>query len=261
MNNKNVYSLNNTFEGKIWVDWKGKDGKMGQEISWREKPNVNGTGTRVHSCKRLRPCAVSQISGCGRPQIIHTSMKMAAFSGMSTRVCVFEGIVYVDWKHRIGSDIGRCSKKNIGHRIGMQNWHRLILSSRLQDVSSRLHDAHSRCTVCWKHHDVRSRCAFTMCVYDVHLRCAFKMCIQHVHSRCAFKASRCGFTHVSCWYWLPPVLSVNSQAWYSSDLSRISDLFAVRNKITHSDLKSVWLFIDGFLKSIIIIATIVQVSL
>ena len=148
MNNKNVYSLNNTFEGKIWVDWKGKDGKMGQEISWREKPNistlrksprigtcvrvrgilnVNGTGTRVHSCKRLRPCAVSQISGCGRPQIIHTSMEMAAFSGMSTRVCVFEGIVYVDWKHRIGSDIGRCSKKNIGHRIGRQNWHRLIL--------------------------------------------------------------------------------------------------------------------------------------
>ena len=97
------------------MDWKGKDGKMGQEISWREKPNIstlrksprigtclrvrgilNGTGTRVHSCKRLRPCAVSQISGCGRPQIIHTSMEMAAFSGMSTRVCVFEGIVYVD---------------------------------------------------------------------------------------------------------------------------------------------------------------------
>ena len=41
MNNKNVYSLNNTFEGKIWVDWKGKDGKMGQEISWREKPNIS----------------------------------------------------------------------------------------------------------------------------------------------------------------------------------------------------------------------------
>ena len=58
--------------------------------------NVNGTGTRVHSCKRLRPCAVSQISGCGRLQIIHTSMEMAAFSGMSTRVCIFEGIVYVD---------------------------------------------------------------------------------------------------------------------------------------------------------------------
>ena len=145
MNNKNVYSLNNTFEGKIWVDWKGKDGKMGPEISWCEKPNIstlrksprigtcvrgilNGTGTRVHSCKRLRPCAVSQISGCGRPQIIHTSMEMAAFSGMSTRVCVFEGIVYVEWKHRIGSDIGRCSKKNIGHRIGRQNWHRLILT-------------------------------------------------------------------------------------------------------------------------------------
>ena len=148
MNNKNVYSLNNTFEGKIWVDWKGKDGKMGQEISCREKPNistlrksprigtcvrvrgilnVNGTGTRVHSCKRLRPCAVSQISGCSRPQIIHTSMEMAAFSGMSTQVCVFEGIVYVDWKHRIGSDISRCLKKNIGHRIGRQNWHRLIL--------------------------------------------------------------------------------------------------------------------------------------
>ena len=98
MNNKNVYSLNNTFEGKIWVDWKGKDGKMGPEISWREKPNIstlrksprigtcvwgilNGTGTRVHSCKRLRPCAVSQISGCGRPQIIHKSMEMAAFNG------------------------------------------------------------------------------------------------------------------------------------------------------------------------------------
>ena len=143
MNNKNVYSLNNTFEGKIWVDWKAKDGKMGQEISWREKPNISTlrnsprigtcvrgilTGTRVHSCKKLRPCAVSQISGCGRLQIIYTSMEMAAFSGMSTRVCVFEGIVYVDWKHRIGSDIGRCSKKNIGHRIGRQNWHRLILS-------------------------------------------------------------------------------------------------------------------------------------
>ena len=58
------------------MDWKGKDGKMGQEISWREKPNIstlrksprigtcvrgilNGTGTRMHSCKRLRPCAVS----------------------------------------------------------------------------------------------------------------------------------------------------------------------------------------------------------
>ena len=40
MNNKNVYSLNNTFEGKIRVDWKGKDGKMGQEMSWREKPNI-----------------------------------------------------------------------------------------------------------------------------------------------------------------------------------------------------------------------------
>ena len=79
INDKNVYSLNNTFEGKIWVYWKGKDGKMGQEISCREKPNistlrksprigtcvrvrgilnVNGTGTRVHSCKRLRPCVV-----------------------------------------------------------------------------------------------------------------------------------------------------------------------------------------------------------
>ena len=127
MNNKNVYSLNNTFEGKIWVDWKGKDGTC---VRVRGILNVNGTGTRVHSCKRLRPCAVSQISGCGRPQIIHTSMEMAAFSGMSTRVCVFEGIVYVDWKHRIGSDIGRCSKKNIGHRIGRQNCHRLILNSK-----------------------------------------------------------------------------------------------------------------------------------
>ena len=147
MNNKNVYSLNNTFEGKIWVDWKGKDGKERMERKFPGAKNltfllcgnphalvrvyvceVNGTGTRVHSCKRLRPCAVSQICGCGRPQIIHTSMEMAAFSGMSTRVCVFEGIVYVEWKHRIGSDIGRCSKKNIGHRIGRQNWHRLILS-------------------------------------------------------------------------------------------------------------------------------------
>ena len=154
MNNKNVYSLNNTFEGKIWVDWKGKDGKMGPEISWcenltfllalRKSPRIgtcvrgilNGTGTRVHSCKRLRPCAVPQISGCGRPQIIHTSMEMAAFSGMSTRVCVFEGIVYVEWKHRIGSDIGRCSKKNIGHRIGRQNWHRLILNLNSNAVTA-----------------------------------------------------------------------------------------------------------------------------
>ena len=147
MNNKNVYSLNNTFEGKIWVDWKGKDGKMGQEISWREKPNIStlrkspriGTCVRitltvppVPACTRVKdygrvPCPKS-LAAAGRPQIIHTSMEMAAFSGMSTRVCVFEDIVYVDWKHRIGSVIGRCSKKNIGHRIGRQNWHRLILS-------------------------------------------------------------------------------------------------------------------------------------
>ena len=41
MNNKNVYSLNNTFEGKIWVDCKGKDGKMGPEIFWREKTKIS----------------------------------------------------------------------------------------------------------------------------------------------------------------------------------------------------------------------------
>ena len=112
--------------------------KMGQEISWRKKPNISTLCARevyltvlVPTCTRVKDygrVAVSQISGCGRPQIIHTSMEMAAFNGMSTRVCIFKGIVYVDWKHRIGSDIGRCSKKNIGHRIGRQNWHRLILS-------------------------------------------------------------------------------------------------------------------------------------
>ena len=85
---------NNTFEGKIWVDWKGKDGKMGQEISWREKPNfsalrvrvrvrgilnVNGTGavpacTRVQDYGRVR--AVSQISGCGRPAANNTHISL-----------------------------------------------------------------------------------------------------------------------------------------------------------------------------------------
>ena len=142
MNNKNVYSL--TIHLKEKFEWIGKE----RMVKWVKKfpgaknltfllcgnPHalvpvyvcevyLNGTGTRVHSCKRLRPCAsVPNLwLRCGRPQIIHTSMEMAAFSGMSTRVCVFEGIVYVDWKHRIGSDIGWCSKKNIGHRIGRQN--------------------------------------------------------------------------------------------------------------------------------------------
>ena len=59
--------------------------------------NVNGTCTRVKDYGTAVYRVESQISGCGRrPQIIHTSMEMAAFSGMSTRVCVFEGIVYVD---------------------------------------------------------------------------------------------------------------------------------------------------------------------
>ena len=55
MNNKNVYSLNNTFEGKIWVDWKGKDGKMGQEISWCEKPNISTLrkSPRIGTCVRV----------------------------------------------------------------------------------------------------------------------------------------------------------------------------------------------------------------
>ena len=83
--------LNNTFEGKIWVNWKGKDGKMGQEVSWREKPNifyialvprvrgilnVNGTGTRVHSCKM----AVCRVPNLWLRPAAHTSMEMAAFS-------------------------------------------------------------------------------------------------------------------------------------------------------------------------------------
>ena len=56
MNNKNVYSLNNTFEGKIWVDWKWKDGKMGQEILWREKPNISTLrkSPRIGTCVRAR---------------------------------------------------------------------------------------------------------------------------------------------------------------------------------------------------------------
>ena len=154
MNNKNVYSLNNAFEGKIWVDWKGKDGKMGQEISWREKHFYSAeipthwhlcevyltvpVPVPVPACTRVKdygrvPCAVSQISGCGRPQIIHTSMEIAAFSGMSTRVCILRALFMST--ENIGSDIGRCSKKNIGHRIGRQNWHRLILICNVQPIT------------------------------------------------------------------------------------------------------------------------------
>ena len=56
MNNKNVYSLNNTFEGKIWVDWKGKDGKIGQEISCHEIPNISTLrkSPRIGTCGRVR---------------------------------------------------------------------------------------------------------------------------------------------------------------------------------------------------------------
>ena len=50
--------------------------------------------TRVKDYGRV-PCPKS-LAAAGRPQIIHKSMEIAAFSGMSTRVCVFEGIVYVD---------------------------------------------------------------------------------------------------------------------------------------------------------------------
>ena len=115
------------------MDWKGKDGKMGPEISWREKPNIstlqksprigttcvrgilNGTGTRVHSCKRLRPCAVSQISGCSRLQIIHTSMEMAAFSG----TCMSNGCIC---QHEFAFLRALfMSTEYIGHRIGKQN--------------------------------------------------------------------------------------------------------------------------------------------
>ena len=121
MNNKNVYSLNNTFEGKIWVDWKGKE----RMVKWVQKFPAAKNRTfllcgnphalvpvcevylavLVPVCTHVKdygPCPVSQISGCGRLQIIHKSMEMAAFNGMSTQVCVFKGIVYVDWKHRIG---------------------------------------------------------------------------------------------------------------------------------------------------------------
>ena len=154
MNNKNVYSLNNTFEGKIWVDWKGKDGKMGQEISWREKPNIstlrksprigtcvrgilNGTGTRVHSCKRLRPCAVSQISGCDRPQIIHTSMEMAAFSVVCQHEFAFLRALFMSTEN-IGSDrtsadvpkktsaIGSAGKTDIGWSLEISTSQQII---------------------------------------------------------------------------------------------------------------------------------------
>ena len=151
MNNKNVYSLNNTFEGKIWVDWKGKDGKMGQEISWREKPNistlrksprigtcvrvrgilnvnVNGTGTRVHSCKRLRPCAVSPNLWL-RPAANNTHV----YGNGCIQWYVNTSLRF--WGHclcrlKTSDRIGHrpMFQKNIGHRIGRQNWHRLILS-------------------------------------------------------------------------------------------------------------------------------------
>ena len=61
MNNKNVYSLNNTFEGKIWVDWKGKDGKMGEEISWREKPNIS----TLRKSPRIGTCVRGILNGNG----------------------------------------------------------------------------------------------------------------------------------------------------------------------------------------------------
>ena len=65
MNNKNVYNLNNTFEGKIWVDWKGKDGKMGQEISWCEKPNISTRrkSPRIGTCVRVR--GILNVNGTG----------------------------------------------------------------------------------------------------------------------------------------------------------------------------------------------------
>ena len=36
------------------MDWKGKDGKMGQEISWREKPNISTLrkSPRIGTCVR-----------------------------------------------------------------------------------------------------------------------------------------------------------------------------------------------------------------
>ena len=62
--------------------------------------------------------------------------------------------------------------------------------------------------------------------------------------------------HMQFYSRLPRMCSVfqyihSRQAWYSSDLSRISDFLAVRKKMSHSALK--WLVIDRFLKIIIII--------
>ena len=38
------------------MDWKGKDGKMGQEISWCEKPNISTLrkSPRIGTCVRVR---------------------------------------------------------------------------------------------------------------------------------------------------------------------------------------------------------------
>ena len=43
------------------MDWKGKDGKMGQEISWREKPNIS---TRRKS-PRIGTCVRGILNGTG----------------------------------------------------------------------------------------------------------------------------------------------------------------------------------------------------
>ena len=125
MNNKNVYSLNNTFEGKIWVDWKGKDGKMGQEISWREKHFYSAeipthwhlcevyltvpVPVPVPACTRVKdygrvPCAVCRVPNLWlRPAANNTHVYGNRCIQWYVNTSLhFEGIVYVDWKHRIG---------------------------------------------------------------------------------------------------------------------------------------------------------------
>ena len=57
------------------MDWKGKDGKMGQEISWREKPNISTLrkSPRIGTCVRVRGIlningipACTRVKDCGR---------------------------------------------------------------------------------------------------------------------------------------------------------------------------------------------------
>ena len=54
------------------MDWKGKDGKMGQEISWREKPNISTLrkSPRIGTCVRVRGILNVNVNGTGTPRAL-----------------------------------------------------------------------------------------------------------------------------------------------------------------------------------------------